>query len=99
MLKKDNLQLGLVLGLLAPFLGLFLFKTYKFSVFTIKETAQFMLVEPGHRTLTAALSISLLLNAALFTYYINTRKDKTAKGIFAVTVVYGLIVLSLKTFS
>lgn len=99
MLKKDDLRLGLLLGLIAPVLGLWMFKMYKFSVFTIQETAQFMMVEPGHRTLTAALSLSLLLNAAIFTWFINTRRDKTAKGIFAVTVLYGLLVLTLKTFA
>jgi len=46
-----------------------------------------------------ALSLALLVNAVLFTVYINTRKDKTAKGIFALTCVYGLLVLCIKTFS
>jgi len=64
----------------------------------LKETLQFMLLEPGYRTLSAALSISLLLNATLFTIYINSRKDQTAKGIFFTTLVYGLIVLIIKTF-
>ena len=57
-----------------------------------------MLQEQGFRTLTVALSLSLLLNALLFTIYINAHKDKTAKGIFATTVVYGLFVLIIKTF-
>jgi hypothetical protein len=34
----------------------------------------------------------------LFTIYINTNKDNTAKGIFITTLIYGLIVLSIKTF-
>lgn len=38
----------------------------------------------------------LVGNIALFTYYINTGKDKTAKGIFAITVVYGIGILLLK---
>jgi hypothetical protein len=96
--KKDSIGWGLTLGAIAPILGIILFKIYKFGVFTFKETFQFLLVEPGHRTLSAGLSVSLLLNALLFTIYINSSKDKTAKGIFAFTVVYGIIVLSLKTF-
>ena len=97
-LRKDNFWLGLILGLIAPMLGLLLFKWYKFRIFTVKETFQFMTLEPGFRTLTVALSLSLLLNALLFTIYINSSKDHTAKGIFATTLVYGLIVLSIKTF-
>ncbi|MBC7936249.1 MAG: hypothetical protein H7Y86_12940 [Rhizobacter sp.] len=97
-LKKDSIGLGLILGLFAPLLGLVFFKMYKFSVFTFKETFQFMIYEPGFKTLSVALSLSLLLNALLFTIYINTNKDNTAKGIFITTLVYGLIVLSIKTF-
>lgn len=97
--KKDNFLLGLVLGTIAPLLGLLLFKVYKFGVFTMQETFQFMLLEPGYRTLTVALSLSLLLNALLFTIYINSSKDKTAKGIFVTTFIYGIIVLSIKTFA
>ena len=99
MLRKDNLWMGAVLGLIAPVVGLWLFKVYKFGVFTIRETFQFMMIEPGHGTLTAALSLALLMNALLFTIYINTNKDYTAKGIFVTTMIYGLIILSLKTFS
>ena len=97
-LKKDSVLLGLILGAFAPLMGLVIFKMYKFSVFSFKETFQYITVEPGFRTLTVALSLSLLLNALLFTIYINTAKDNTAKGIFITTLIYGLIVLSIKTF-
>jgi hypothetical protein len=98
MFKKDNLYLGLVLGLIAPIAGILLFKMVKFSVFSFKETFDYMRLEPGFKTLTVALTLSLLLNALLFTLYINAKKDKTARGIFIVTVAYGLLVLSAKTF-
>ena len=98
-LKKDNFLLGIVLGLIAPLLGMLMFKTYKFNVFTYKETFQYMYMEPGFKTLTVALTLSLLLNAILFTIYINSNNDKTAKGIFITTMVYGLLVLIIKTFA
>lgn len=98
MFKKDNLVLGLVLGLFAPALGLFLFKVNKFTEYSLSETISFMLQESGYRTLSVALSISLLLNAILFTLYINNNKDKTARGIFFTTLFYGLIILGIKTF-
>ena len=86
------------MGMIAPIVGILIFKLFKFSIFSIKETFQFLLLEPGFRTLSAALSISLLLNAGLFTIYINTYRDETAKGIFFTTLFYGLIILSIKTF-
>ena len=96
--NKDNLFFGLLLGLVAPIAGLLLFKVGKFNLFSFRETFQFMLNEPGYKTLSAGLSLSLLLNALFFTIYINRRKDQTAKGIFITTLFYGLLVLSVKTF-
>ena len=43
--KKDNLVFGLILGLLAPFLGLYLFKVSKFGIYSYSETIHFMLNE------------------------------------------------------
>ena len=96
--KKDNFIFGIILGFVAPILGIVLFKLNKFSSFTYKQVFQFMYLEPGHGTLSVALTLSLLLNATLFTIYINTNKDKTARGIFGTTVIYGIVVLLLKTF-
>ena len=97
--KKDNFVLGAVFGFVGPLIGILIFKFMKFQYFTYKETFEFMYLEPGHRTFTVALSLALLMNALLFTVYINTRKDKTAKGIFAFTCLYGLLVLCIKTFN
>ena len=98
--KKDNFLLGIVLGLIAPLMGILLFKFVKFSLFSFKATFVYMIFEdPGYKTLTVALTLSLLLNALLFTIYINSSKDKTAKGIFVLTVIYGLLVLIIKTFT
>ena len=97
--RKDNFLLGTILGFIGPIFGVLLFKYMKFGPFTLKETFQFMYLEPSHRTFTVALSLALLVNAVLFTVYINARKDKTARGIFVLTCVYGLLVLCIKTFS
>lgn len=97
-LKKDSIGLGLILGALAPLMGLLLFKFLKLQSLTIKESIQYMIYQPGFKILTVALSLSLLLNALLFTIYINNHKDNTAKGIFITTLVYGLVILSIKTF-
>jgi hypothetical protein len=96
--KKDNFLMGLIMGLVAPILGLLIFKFTKLNSYSLTDTYHYMIWEPGFKTLTAALSLSLLLNAVLFTLYINSHKDKTAKGIFTTTLVYGLLILSIKTF-
>ena len=42
------------------------------------------------------ISVSLLANAIIFTLYINTRRDRTAKGIFIATCVYVIAGLIFK---
>ncbi len=96
MLKKDNFIFGIVLGLIAPLVGLLLLKYRKFGMLSFKEVFQLLYTQPGHGLITAALSVSLMMNALFFTLYINSRIDKTAKGIFLATVVYGVIILGVK---
>ena len=98
-LKKDNFLYGCIIGLLAPVLGLMLFKYAKLQDVSYAETFQFMIHDAdGHRFLSAGLSLSIILDLVLLTTYLNMKKDKTAKGIFASTVLYVVIVLLLKTF-
>jgi hypothetical protein len=97
-LKRDTINLGLVLGFFGPLLGLVIYKFTKFSYHSFKAMITYMVKESGHGALSVALTLALFVNAVLFTIYLNTRKDKTAKGIFLVTLVYGVVVLFLKLF-
>ena len=86
------------MGLIAPFIGFIIFKYKQLATLSYKEAFQYMIYQPGHNMLTVAISLSLLANAVLFTIYINTHIDNTAKGIFVATIIYALTALSLKTF-
>ena len=86
MLKKDSLRFGLIVGFALPLLGLIAYYFAKFGVFTFKEFIGVILSQKS--LLTAMISVSLVANAAIFTWYINTRKDRTAKGIFIATCIY-----------
>ena len=94
--KKDNLKLGLVLGLIGPLLGLVVIYLVRedFRSLTFIEYLEFVFTE--NKLITSIGSLSLLANVVLFTLYVNTRRDKTAKGIFLVTLVYGIGILVLK---
>jgi len=48
--------------------------------------------------LTAAISFSLLINAIVFTWCVNTGKDKTAKGVFIITLIITVPALIYKVF-
>ena len=95
-LKKDNFWLGTVIGLIAPVIGFFIFKFIKYSRFSLKEMYQWMTL--NHNLITAYISVSLFANAILFTLFVNARIDKTAKGIFIVTVLYAVSALLIKFF-
>jgi hypothetical protein len=95
--KKDNLRLGLALGLIGPLLGLVVVYFVKFNAFSFSEFLDLFMHD--NRMITSIGSLSLLANAVLFTIYVNTNRDDTAKGIFIITLIYGIGILVLKIFN
>ena len=94
--KKDNFVFGLALGLIAPLIGFLLFKLVRYSSFSISEMIQWLKLNPN--LITVFISVSLFANALLFTVYINGHRDKTAKGIFLMTVIYAVMALIFKYY-
>ncbi len=95
-LTKDNLRLGIILGLITPLIVFAIVYYARFSGYTFEEFIDLFFREKQIITFWGVWC--LVGNIALFTYYINTNKDKTAKGIFAVSLIYGIGVLLLKLF-
>ncbi len=93
-LTKDNLKLGLVLGLIGPVLGLIVVYFIKYRELAFADF--FELFINTKSMITAIGSLSLLANVVLFTLYVNTNRDHTAKGIFIITLIYGIGILLLK---
>lgn len=94
--KKDNFYFGLAIGLLIPVLSFFGYYFWKFSLFPFSS---FIHALQTNKQLISALSIPcLLLNIVLFTVFINGQRDKTAKGIFTVSVAYAAGAFLFKMF-
>jgi hypothetical protein len=93
-LKKDNLQLGLGLGFILPLLVFLLIYAVRFNEASLSEFVQTFANQKGLITFFGVWC--LVSNIALFTYYVNNQKDKTAKGIFAITLLYGIGILLAK---
>jgi len=91
---KDNIKLGLVLGILGPLVGLTVVYFIKFPSYQFLDFLDYFIHD--NKLITSVGSLSLLANVVLFTIYVNTHKDDTAKGIFIVTVIYGIGILLLK---
>jgi len=94
--KKDNFVFGMALGLIAPLFGFLLYKFVKFRAFSLTEMIQWLKMNPN--LITVFISVSLFANAVLFTIYINGHRDKTAKGIFLLTIIYAVIAMLFKYF-
>ena len=92
--KKDNFVYGLVLGFIAPLAGFLIYKFVKFNSLSLVEMFQWIKMNPT--LITTFISVSLMANAVLFTIFINGHRDKTAKGIFLLTMIYAITAMIFK---
>lgn len=93
-LKRDSLVIGLILGFIAP---LFSVAGYYLIRFRIYSFGEYLYALVHNKPLLTGITIPcLLLNIVLLTIYLNKKKDQTAKGIFAISLIYALASLFLK---
>ena len=95
-LRKDDFKTGLLIGLILPVVSLLGYYFWKFGAYSFGDF--FFYLRTNKQLLTAITIPCLVLNIALFTYCINTRRDETAKGVFVVTLIYALSSVLLKYF-
>jgi hypothetical protein len=95
--KKDNLRLGLILGLMGPLLGLVVVYFIKFPSLSFKEFLDYFMYD--NKVITNVGTLSLMANAILFAIYVHFDKSQTFKGIFIITLFYGIGILLLKLFN
>ncbi len=91
---KNDLKLGLIIGLLLPLIGIVVFYYWKIYPNTWGTFLHYLTFEKS--LLSSLTVVSLLFNVAVFTAYVNTRRDETAKGVFAITLVYAIASLMVK---
>jgi len=95
-LKKNSFPLGIIIGIIAPVVGILIFYLWKASANPFGYFLE--VVFENKSLLTAMISFSLFANAAAFTWAVNTSKDKTAKGVFLVTLLIMLPLIIYKLF-
>jgi hypothetical protein len=95
--KRDQYAFGIIVGLIMPIVSFFGYYFWKFSLYSFEA---FLLALKSNKQLVTALTIPcLLMNIVIFTIFINGQKDKTAKGIFVVTLIYAVSALLFKFIS
>jgi hypothetical protein len=86
--------MGLLLGLLLPLIIFLVIYLVRFNDSSLND---FVSTFASQKSLITFFGVwCLVANIALFTYYVNTQKDRTAKGVFAMTLVYGIGILLAK---
>lgn len=95
--KRDQFPFGILIGLIMPIISFFGYYFWKFSLYSFDA---FLLALQMNKQLVTALTIPcLLMNIVIFTIFINGHRDKTAKGIFVVTLIYAVAALLFKFIS
>ena len=88
---------GIVLGLIAPLLGMLGYYFWKF--YPTYSLADFFSIIFSQKTILSGLAtFALFANVILLTLYLNTRRDETAKGIFIISCVYAIAAIVFKLF-
>lgn len=96
-LKKDNLKLGLMLGLIFPVIVFFIIYLLRFADYPFDRFLK--LLSQENRLITFFGTWCMVANIALFTVYVNTNRYQTSKGVFGVTLIYGVLILLLKVLN
>lgn len=92
--KKDTLLRGFLIGLITPVAALVVYYYTKIAPNTWADFFHYLGMEK--RLLSSLTVICLVPNIALFTWFINTHRDATAKGIFGVTLLFAIVSLLVK---
>jgi len=95
-LKKDSFLSGIIIGLLAPLIGIFAFYFWKASSAAFPDFLD--VVFHSSTLLTAMISFALLGNAIVFTIALNTKNDRMARGIFVMTLILAVPAIIYKIF-
>ncbi|MHB1921538.1 MAG: hypothetical protein ACYCOO_04815 [Chitinophagaceae bacterium] len=95
-IRTDHSLYGLMLGLAAPILGFLIYYLFKFYPTGISLRDFFLLFVQHQYLIPPVLSLCVLLNALIFFGYTHFRKDLTARGILAATLIYALIIILIK---
>ena len=89
---KLDLIKGILLGIIAPIIACIVY-----VVFINEETLEnFINNFVTDRNLPAIISLSLLINLALFFLKLKFNKDEQSRGILFSTFLYGVVIVILK---
>ena len=94
--KLNNFILGIISGLLLPFISALIYWLWSFKY--MKFIPQFFNFLMLGKVLSAILSLCLIPNLGLFYLFVNKGFYKTTRGIILSTMLIGAVIVWLKTY-
>lgn len=96
-LKTDNVWFGLVIGVMMPFVGFYLYYQLQFAdSISLRGFIKFI---SSPSLLSKVISLSVLMNLPLFFFFIRKSRDYSAKGVLGATLIYAALIAYLKLFA
>ncbi len=92
----DKTWIGMILGLIAPFITLCMYYLINYRFMTISGFINYLRIGD---TYTPVISLCVLANLAVFYPFIWKEKWKGAKGVLGSTFIWAAIVMFLKFFT
>lgn len=93
-MRRDNFYFGGFLGFVFPVIGFLLFYLFFFyGKLSLNEYVDYLFQS---RAVSAALSLSVILNLPVFFYFIHKNFYQTCRGIIFATLFYGALILIFK---
>ena len=94
--KTDSGWLGLVPGIIGPFLGFYVYYQIQFSdTLSLHKFIRFVSTPD---LLSKVMSLSVLMNLPIFFIFIQLKYDLAARAVLGATFVYGAIIAYFKFF-
>lgn len=92
--KMDKLWIGLIIGLAAPLLTLYVFYLFRFSHLTFTQFYYEILL--AGNIVTPSVSLCVIMNLLVFFIFIWTHRYYSARGVLMATIVYACYVVYQK---
>ncbi len=90
---NNRLITGMIVGLFAPLISFVIF------VLLVYPDDGIMHILTGYikgNVLTHVMSLAILINLPIFFVFLETKKERSARGVIGSTLLYGLVIVILK---
>lgn len=90
---KDNLVLGVLIGILSPVIACTLFLYFMYPDENVVEILQGYAMR---NVLTHVISLSVIINLPVFFILLYVSRENAARGVLGATIMYAFLILILK---